>query len=70
MSPAPADDSRSLARLLRPHAGRWAALAFAVALSSALLLAGPLVIREIVDRATGEIVQAVDLPGPSEHEIK
>jgi ABC-type multidrug transport system fused ATPase/permease subunit len=39
-------------RLLRPHARRWAGLAVLVATSSLLLLAGPLVIRRIVDRAT------------------
>ncbi len=42
----------ALVRLLRPHARRWAGLAVLVAASSALLLAGPLVIRRIVDRAT------------------
>ena len=39
-------------RLLRPDAGRWAALAALVAVGSVLLLVGPLVVREIVDRAT------------------
>ena len=42
----------ALVRLLRPHSRRWAGLAVLVAASSALLLAGPLVIRRIVDRAT------------------
>ena len=45
-------DPRTLVRLLRPHARRWAGLAVLVAASSALLLAGPLVIRRIVDQAT------------------
>lgn len=45
-------DSRALVRLLRPHAGRWIALALLVGASSSLLLSGPLVIRRIVDRAT------------------
>lgn len=45
-------DPRALVRLLRPHARRWAGLAVLVAASSALLLAGPLVIRRIVDQAT------------------
>ena len=47
-------DPRALVRLLRPHARRWAALAVLVAASSLLLLAGPLVIRRIVDGATGD----------------
>ena len=45
------DDSRALVRLLRPHARRWFGLAVLVVGSSLLLLAGPLVIRSIVDRA-------------------
>lgn len=45
-------DPRALTRLLRPHARRWAGLAVLVAAGSLLLLAGPLVIRRIVDRAT------------------
>lgn len=47
-------DPRALAHLLRPHARRWAGLAPLVAASSLLLLAGPLVIRRIVDGATGD----------------
>ena len=39
-------------RLVRPDAGRWAALAILVAFGSVLLLTGPLVVRRIVDRAT------------------
>ena len=38
-------------RLIRPDAGRWAALAALVAFGSVLLLTGPLVVRRIVDRA-------------------
>jgi ATP-binding cassette, subfamily B, bacterial len=45
-------DGRALIRLLRPHAGRWTALALVVAAGSLLVLTGPLVIRQIVDRAT------------------
>lgn len=45
-------DSHALVRLLRPHAGRWFALALLVGASSSLQIAGPLVIRRIVDRAT------------------
>ena len=37
--------------LLRPEAGRWGALAAMVCTGSLLLLAGPLVVRRIVDRA-------------------
>jgi ABC-type multidrug transport system fused ATPase/permease subunit len=43
--------SRALAALLRPDAGRWLALAALVAAASGLALAGPLVVRRIVDRA-------------------
>lgn len=53
MAPSPHRDPRAaLVRLLRPHARRWTGLAVLVAISSLLLLAGPLVIRRIVDRAT------------------
>ncbi len=45
--------SRALFALLRPDAGRWFALGMLVAISSALALAAPLVVREIVDRAAG-----------------
>jgi ABC-type multidrug transport system fused ATPase/permease subunit len=45
-------DPLAVLRLLRPRAGRWAALGLLVATSSGLLLAGPLVVRRIVDRAT------------------
>ena len=54
--------SRALLALLRPDARRWVALGMLVAVGSALMLAGPLVIRRIVDIATdgattGEIVR-------------
>lgn len=52
MASTPPRDPHALVRLLRPHARRWAGLAALVATSSLLLLAGPLVIRRIVDRAT------------------
>jgi ATP-binding cassette subfamily B protein len=43
---------RALAALLRPDARRWVALGALVGLSSAMALAGPLVVRKIVDIAT------------------
>jgi ABC-type bacteriocin/lantibiotic exporter with double-glycine peptidase domain len=43
---------RALLSLLRPDAARWVALGVLLAVGSALGLAGPLVIREIIDRAT------------------
>ncbi len=43
--------SRALFALLRPDAGRWVALGATVASASALALAAPLVVRQIVDRA-------------------
>ncbi len=54
--------SRALVALLRPDARRWAVLGGLVAAGSALMLAGPLVIRRIVDLATdgattGEVVR-------------
>ena len=54
--------SRALLALLRPDARRWVVLGALVAAGSALMLAGPLVIRRIVDIATdgattGEIVR-------------
>jgi ATP-binding cassette subfamily B protein len=54
--------SRALLALLRPDAPRWVVLGALVAAGSALMLAGPLVIRRIVDLATdgattGEIVR-------------
>lgn len=43
---------RALLALLRPDRGRWLALGVVVAAGSGLSLLGPLVVREIVDRAT------------------
>ncbi len=43
---------RALAALLRPDARRWVGLGVLVGLASALALAGPLVVRRIVDTAT------------------
>lgn len=43
---------RALLALLRPDARRWVALGVLLAAGSALGLAGPLVVRQIVDRAT------------------
>ena len=42
---------RALGALLWPDRGRWLALGALVAASSALVLAGPLVVRRLVDRA-------------------
>ncbi len=42
---------RALGALLRPDAWRWAGLGVLVTISSALLIAGPLVVRRIVDDA-------------------
>ncbi len=43
---------RALTALLRPDARRWVGLGALVATGSLLLLTGPLVVRQIVDRAT------------------
>ena len=43
--------SRALGALLRPDVGRWVGLGALVALGSALTIAGPLVVRRIVDTA-------------------
>ena len=52
MGSAASRRSRALLALIRPEAGRWVALGVMVAAGSALALAGPLVVRAIVDRAT------------------
>lgn len=44
---------RALAALLRPDAMRWGLVGVLVGLSSAMALAGPLVVRQIVDDARG-----------------
>ena len=41
----------ALGALLRPDAWRWAGLGALVAMSSALLITGPLIVRQIVDLA-------------------
>jgi ABC-type multidrug transport system fused ATPase/permease subunit len=46
---------RALAALLRPDARRWVGLGALVGVSSALSLAGPLVVRRIVDVATAGV---------------
>jgi ABC-type multidrug transport system fused ATPase/permease subunit len=54
MSASPATGAtrwRALGALLRPDAWRWAGLGALVASSSALLIAGPLVVRRIIDDA-------------------
>lgn len=51
MSPA-TSRWRALAALLRPDAWRWAGLGALVAAGSGLILTGPLIVRNIVDRAT------------------
>lgn len=43
--------ARTLAHVLRPAAGRWVALGVLVAAGSALALAGPLVVRRVIDTA-------------------
>ena len=43
---------RALIALLRPDARRWVVLGALLGVSSALMLAGPLVVRRIVDEAT------------------
>jgi ATP-binding cassette, subfamily B, bacterial len=43
---------RALAALLRPDARRWVGLGALVAVGSALILTGPLIVRKIVDLAT------------------
>ncbi len=43
---------RALAALLRPDSRRWVGLGLLVALASALALAGPLIVRRIVDLAS------------------
>lgn len=43
---------RALVKLLRPDASRWVGLGVLIAFSSALSLVGPLVVREIIDRAS------------------
>jgi ABC-type multidrug transport system fused ATPase/permease subunit len=43
---------RALGALLRPDASRWAGLGALLGISSGLALAGPLVVRRVVDRAT------------------
>ena len=42
---------RALAALLRPDSRRWVGLGLSVALASGLSLAGPLVVRRIIDMA-------------------
>ena len=42
---------RALGALLRPDAWRWAGLGVLVAIGSALMIAGPLVVRQVVDTA-------------------
>ncbi len=51
MPTTPPSRGRALLALLRPDARRWAVLGALLAASSALALAGPLVVRTIVDRA-------------------
>ena len=44
--------ARTLVHVLRPAAGSWVALGALVAAGSTLALTGPLVVRQVVDRAT------------------
>jgi ATP-binding cassette, subfamily B, bacterial len=48
----PTSSARTLVHVLRPAAGRWFALGGLVAVGSALALAGPLVVRRVIDRAS------------------
>lgn len=52
MSDPSTSRGRALIALLRPDARRWVGLGVLLAVGSALSLAGPLVVREVVDRAT------------------
>jgi ABC-type multidrug transport system fused ATPase/permease subunit len=49
---------RALAALLRPDARRWAGLGLLLAVGSAFVLAGPLVVRRIVDEAASHASSA------------
>ena len=44
--------SHALGALLRPDAWRWAGLGVLVAIGSGLLIAGPLIVRQIIDEAS------------------
>ncbi|MGI9029622.1 MAG: ABC transporter transmembrane domain-containing protein, partial [Ilumatobacteraceae bacterium] len=62
MADAAPSRRRALLALLRPDARRWVGLGALVAVGAALALAGPLVIRRVVDRAgdgatAGELVR-------------
>ncbi|MDX2379850.1 MAG: ABC transporter transmembrane domain-containing protein, partial [Acidimicrobiia bacterium] len=62
MQSTPTARWRALGALLRPDARRWLALGALVAGGAALALTGPLIVREVVDRATagttsGEITE-------------
>ena len=50
---------RALIALLRPDASRWAGLGVLIGISSSLALAGPLVVRHIVDEATDGATRSV-----------
>lgn len=50
--PTTGSSTRTLVHVLRPAAGRWIALGVLVASGSALALAGPLVVRRVIDVAT------------------
>ncbi len=52
MPQVPPSRGRALLALMRPDARRWAVLGALLGVSSALALAGPLVVRQIVDEAT------------------
>lgn len=45
--------ARTLVQVLRPAAGRWLALGVLVGAGAAITLAGPLVVRRVIDRAAG-----------------
>jgi ATP-binding cassette subfamily B protein len=52
MSRSPDGRWRALGSLIRPDATRWAGLGMLVAVTSALTLAGPLVVRRLIDDAS------------------
>ncbi len=53
--PEPTSRWRALAALLRPDASRWVGLGALIAAGSGLMLAGPLIVRRIVDQAANGV---------------
>jgi ABC-type multidrug transport system fused ATPase/permease subunit len=67
---APTSRWRALGALLRPDARRWAGLGALVGLASALTLAGPLMVRRIVDLATAATVGDASAPSTDDTAAK